>query len=84
MSSMSTGAPGGGAEPGQVNLSRNPADDLHPVWSSDAQRIAFISNRSGGGEIFIENSDGSGLRALTDNSETDHSPSFIYQGRLKP
>jgi TolB protein len=32
----------------EVNVTRHPADDNHPVWSPEGDRIAFISNRAGG------------------------------------
>jgi Tol biopolymer transport system component len=42
--------------------------DSHPSFSSDGRRVAFHSNRSGQPEIWIAQSDGSGLRRLTSNS----------------
>ncbi|NJP06644.1 MAG: hypothetical protein HC837_13945 [Chloroflexaceae bacterium] len=53
-----------------VNITNNPWDDWHPVWSPDGRRIAFISNRDGQNEhndIYIMNSDGSEMRMLTNN-----------------
>ena len=32
---------------GQFNLTNNPANDTHPVWSPDHTRIAFSSDRDG-------------------------------------
>jgi Tol biopolymer transport system component len=31
----------------RVDLTRNPADDTDPRWSSDGSRIVFASNRTG-------------------------------------
>src|SRR5580765_4216813 len=36
-----------------------------PVWSPDGRRIAFLSRRDGGKEIYVVNADGSGQRRLT-------------------
>jgi Tol biopolymer transport system component len=37
---------------GLTNLTNNPADDLHAVWSPDGSRIAFISTRDRPREVF--------------------------------
>jgi Tol biopolymer transport system component len=29
---------------GELNLTRPPANDRHPVWSPDGRKIAFVSN----------------------------------------
>lgn len=41
--------------------------DLHPAWSPDGTRLAFVSYRSGGSDIYVVNADGSGLRNLSPN-----------------
>jgi TolB protein len=38
-------------------LTTNSADDRLPTWSPDGEQIAFLSNRSGQWEIYIENAD---------------------------
>jgi TolB protein len=48
-----------------ANLTKHWADDVSPVWSPDGARIAFVSARSGGPQIFVMGSDGSGVRRLT-------------------
>src|SRR5262249_20661921 len=36
----------------RVDLTRDPAEDVDPRWSSDGRRIVFASNRSGNYEIY--------------------------------
>ncbi len=49
------------------NLTNNAARDEEPEWSPDGRQIAFVSNRVGNDNIFLMNSDGSGVQALTTN-----------------
>jgi TolB protein len=49
-------------------------DNYSPAWSSDGQNIAFSSSRSGHPEIYVVNSFGAGLRALTQGKGPDVSP----------
>ena len=62
----------------QVNLTNDPADDYDPVWSPDGTQIAFVSNRSEGGQhIFVMNADGSDVTKVTtlgDSQFPDWSP----------
>lgn len=48
----------------QVRLTYNEFDDAHPVWSPHGDRIAFLSNRGAGYDIYLMNPDGSGERPL--------------------
>lgn len=51
-----------------------PADDQSPIFSPDGQRIAFSSDRQGGG-IFVANVDGSGImRVGTSGTVVDWAP----------
>jgi len=34
-------------------LTRNPAWDNYAAWSPDSKRLAFISNRAGGYDLFV-------------------------------
>src|SRR5947207_4117281 len=34
-------------------LVSNPANESHPVYSPDGKQLAFVSNRTGGGDIYI-------------------------------
>jgi eukaryotic-like serine/threonine-protein kinase len=42
--------------------------DRYVRWSPDGKRIAFYSDRNGGGQVWVSQSDGSGLKQLTFNS----------------
>jgi len=48
-----------------VNLTNHPALDMSPAWSPDGSRIAFASDRDGQAELYLMNSDGSGLVRVT-------------------
>ena len=43
--------------------------------------VAFMSNREGNWEIYVVNSDGSGLRRLTNNAANDGLPTWAPDGR---
>jgi ABC-type sugar transport system substrate-binding protein len=68
-----------------INLSNNPADDIEPAWSPDGSQIAFSSDRvteTGGGHfIYIMNADGSGLRQLSEESES-RTPNWSNDGAM--
>ncbi len=61
---------------GLTVLTRNEADDRHPLWSPSGDRIAFCSERTGAGDIYVMNADGSGLRRLTDHPRYEGAPSW--------
>jgi len=50
---------------GQANITSSPGRDTSAKWSPDGTRIAFMSQRTGGNEIYTINSDGSGLVQVT-------------------
>jgi serine/threonine protein kinase/tricorn protease-like protein len=50
--------------------------DRYVRWSPDGKRIAFSSDRNGGGQIWATNADGSGLKQLTFNSSADMATGF--------
>jgi eukaryotic-like serine/threonine-protein kinase len=72
-------------------LTRHPAWDQHPVWSSDGKRIAFASEREGHSQLFQMRIDGSRreeqlLDSTTTIRSTDWSPDarFIIYRRDDP
>ena len=66
---------------GQVDLTNNPADDTHPLWSPDHTRIAFRSDRDGNQEIYVMNADGSDPLNLTQNPAVDDRPAWSPDGK---
>ncbi|MDQ3749987.1 MAG: winged helix-turn-helix domain-containing protein [Acidobacteriota bacterium] len=53
---------------------------LSPAWSPDATRIAFVDKAGGNSEIFIINTDGTGLKNLTNDPLPDSNPVFSPDG----
>jgi TolB protein len=51
------------------------------AWSPDGRKLAFTSNRDGNAEVYTINSDGSGLRRMTDNPEYDGDAVWSPDGR---
>ncbi len=48
--------------------------DTDPVLSPDGSKIAFVSDRTGDEEIFVMNSDGTGLINLSNDWSSDYGP----------
>ena len=60
-----------------VNLTPNsPGNDGFPSFSGDGRRLVWRSGRTGNFDIFMMNSDGAGIRNLTDNPANDTFPAF--------
>lgn len=61
-----------------INLTRSPAsEDRYPCWSPDGKRIAFISNRAGGANLFIMDADGSNTHQITHTDAVCYMPSWV-------
>ncbi len=54
--------------------------DGHPAVSPVGKQIAFTSNTDGNSEIYIMNSDGTGLLRVTRNPAEDTAPQFSKDG----
>ena len=50
--------------------------DTSPSWNNNCSKIAFVSSRSGGPQIFVMNADGSDQRRLTYQGSYNTSPSW--------
>ncbi len=68
----------------EINISNNAAFDGWPVFSPDGKRIAFASNRSGPartGQIWLMNSDGTGLQQLSKGPWSHAQPAWAFDGQ---
>jgi Tol biopolymer transport system component len=52
-----------------------------PAWSPDGGRIAFLSRRDGGKEVYVVSADGSGQRRLTRDARFFATPAWSPDGR---
>jgi Tol biopolymer transport system component len=68
-----------------INLTHNPAADNAPAWSPDGKRIAFSSDRAGGGsgkDIYVMDVDGSHVQRLTSAPGDETDPNWSPDGRF--
>ena len=63
-----------------TQLTDNTGLDLHPSVNGDGTETAFHSDVDGDDEVFVVNSDGSGLTQLTFNTALDRIPSISGDG----
>jgi dipeptidyl aminopeptidase/acylaminoacyl peptidase len=61
-------------------LTKNPAGDGDPSYSSDGSKIVFVSVRDGNQEIYVMRADGTDQKRLTSNAVTDNDPSWSPDG----
>lgn len=66
---------------GDLQSLTDQASDTAPAVSPDGKRIAFMSQRDGDWDIYVVNSDGSGLRQLTNDPASDGLPVWSPDGR---
>lgn len=60
---------------GFVNVSNNPAEDIHPQWSKDGTKIYFASNRNGNFDVFRMNANGASPTAFSSHADDEFGPS---------
>ena len=67
-----------------LKLLTNQTDDyefnISPAWSPDGKKITFVSQRDGGSEIYVMNSDGSGQTRLTNDLKQNENPAWHPDG----
>jgi len=56
------------------------AIDTSPSWSPDCSKIAFVSSRSGGPQIYVMNADGTDQRRLTFQGTYNTTPDWSPKG----
>jgi Tol biopolymer transport system component/C-terminal processing protease CtpA/Prc len=61
-------------------LVSHPATESRPLFSPDGKRLAFISNRTGSGDIYILNLETSGLQRLTFDDSLDQLDAWSRDG----
>ncbi|HZU86191.1 MAG TPA: hypothetical protein VFF78_01835, partial [Anaerolineaceae bacterium] len=62
-----------------AGITLTPTPTPQPMGTQD---IVFVSDREGNDDLFLINSDGSGLAALTTDPGEDRGPVWSYDGRL--
>ncbi|RPI27530.1 MAG: translocation protein TolB [Acidobacteria bacterium] len=67
---------------GMRNLTNHRGIDTSPCWSPTGQQIAFISDRSGGPQVWVMDADGSNVRRLVSEGGHCDSPEWSPDGRL--
>jgi Tol biopolymer transport system component len=66
----------------ETPLTRDPADDINPVWSPDGERIAYTTYRKGNADIYMKNANGTGpetpiLESASNESIEDWTGKYI-------
>lgn len=68
----------------EVNLTKNPAQDVFPSWSPDGTQILFSSDRHEAGnlDVYVMNVDGTEVTQLTNSPGEDRGASYTSDGEL--
>lgn len=53
---------------GAKNITGTRAIEVSPTWSPDGSQIAFVSDRTGSPQVYVMNSDGTGVRRISSGS----------------
>src|SRR5207249_7845812 len=59
-----------------------PAIDASPSWAPDGSKIAFGSGRSGNGDVYVMNANGTGVERLTNDAAIDAEPAWGPSGMI--
>ncbi len=72
----------GSGKPNTSNITptQTASSEIQPSWTPDGAKITFASDQTGDWEIFIMNSDGSGVTQLTSNTSIDVAPAISPDG----
>ena len=65
----------------QMNLTRDPAEDIFAVWSPDGEEILFASNRNGTRDLYLMDADGSNIRKVFKQTAHRDSPTWSPDGK---
>lgn len=63
-----------------VNLTRDFADDLYPVWSPTGEQILFVSDRGGARDLYLMDADGLHVRRVFKKSAHREAPTWSPDG----
>jgi TolB protein len=63
-----------------ARLTASPGIDVSPSWSPDGSKLAFVSERSGGPQIYQMNADGSGAKRVTFSGSQNTDPAWSPAG----
>jgi TolB protein len=61
-----------------TKLTNSPAPDMTPTWSPDGSKIAFMSGRTGVGQVWTMNTTGGNLTRLTQTNTGEGAPSWSH------
>lgn len=64
-----------------INLTNHPSWDYSPTWAPNNRQIAFVSERDGDPEIFVQHLEARAAIQLTFNEEMDRLPSWSPDGK---
>ena len=65
----------------QVNLTKNLADDLFPVWSPTGEQILFVSDRDGVRDLYLMDADGKNVEKVFKQSARREHPTWAPDGK---